>query len=98
MNEEENIVVLTDEEGNEHEFSLIRVIEVDDAEYAILLPLTAEEDGEEEEGEEGEEGEVIILKILTDENGEEVLVDIEDDEEWEKVADACQEILDEEFE
>ena len=38
--------------------------------------------------EDAEEDEAIILKIVEDENGEEVLYDIEDDEEWEKVPNA----------
>lgn len=85
MSEEEytdNIVVLTDDEGNDHEFEVLQIMELDDTEYAILLPL---------EGQEGEGDEAIILKIGVDENGDEVLFDIEDDEEWEMVAQAWQE-------
>ncbi|MCL6560504.1 MAG: DUF1292 domain-containing protein, partial [Firmicutes bacterium] len=37
-----------------------------------------------------------ILKFTHDEDGNELLVDIEDDEEWEKVADAWEEMLAEE--
>jgi uncharacterized protein YrzB (UPF0473 family) len=81
--EEEN-VVLVDEDGVEHTFVVLDVVEVDGAEYAILRP---EEDG----GEDEEEPEAVILKIAQDENGEEILVDIEDDDEWEKVADFWQE-------
>ena len=43
--------------------------------------------------EEEESDEAIILKIGKDENGEDILFDIEDDEEWEKVADAWQELI-----
>ncbi len=81
---EDRKVVLTDEEGEEHEFEVLDIIEVDGSEYAILFPV---EEGENEDEEE-EVDEAIILKIGTDENGEEVLTEIEDDEEWEKVADA----------
>jgi uncharacterized protein YrzB (UPF0473 family) len=77
--EQEEIVTLIDEEGAEHDFMVIDIIEVDDSEYAILLPM--EEDGEE----------AIILKITYDEDGNELLIDIEEDEEWEKVADAWEE-------
>ena len=38
----------------------------------------------------------IILKVVFDEEGNEFLADIEDDEEWEKVADAWQELVDNE--
>lgn len=77
---EDRKVVLMDEDGSEHEFEVLDIIEVDGAEYAVLFPI--------EEGENDEEDEAIILKISKDENGEEVLHEIEDDEEWEKVADA----------
>jgi uncharacterized protein YrzB (UPF0473 family) len=51
---------------------------------------------EEEELDEEEEVEVVILKVVFDEEGNEFLGDIEDDEEWEKVADAWQELVDKE--
>ena len=88
--ESEN-VILVDEDGVEHNFSLIDVIEVEGSEYAILQPL-------DEDMMEDDEAEAIILKITTDENGEEILSDIEDDDEWEKVADAWQENLEDEKE
>lgn len=79
MAEQEEIITLIDEEGAEHDFTVIDIIEVDGSEYAILLP-------EEENSEEA-----IILKITYDDDGNELLVDIEEDEEWEKVADAWEE-------
>lgn len=82
--ENEN-VILVDEDGVEHEFLYLDLIECDGSEYVILEPA-----------EEEEEPEAIILKITKDENGEELLVDIEDDDEWEKVADLWQESLEEE--
>jgi uncharacterized protein YrzB (UPF0473 family) len=81
-------VVLLDEQGEEHEFEVLDIIEVEGCEYAILFPL--------EEVEEADEA--FILKIGTNENGEEVLYEIEDDEEWEKVACAYDKMLDEENE
>lgn len=84
MNEEfvaNEVVTLTDEEGKDHNFRLLDVLEVDGGEYAVLLPL-ADEDGE------MEADEAIILKFARDEEGNEILMEIEDDEEWEKVADA----------
>jgi len=82
VDENENIILI-DEDGTEHEFVLIDVLEVDGEEYAILEPLNVDE----------EETEAIILKIGKDENGEDVLYDIEDDDEWEKVADKWQEMI-----
>ena len=77
MMEEEldDVLILVDEEDQEHPFQMIDMVEVDGSQYAVLVPL--------EEG--SDEDEAIILKIVLDENGEEVLYDIEDDEEWEKV-------------
>lgn len=79
MMEEEldDVLILVDEEDQEHPFQMIDMVEVDGNQYAVLVPL--------EEG--SDEDEAIILKIVLDENGEEVLYDIEDDEEWEKVVD-----------
>jgi uncharacterized protein YrzB (UPF0473 family) len=82
VDQEENVLTLTDDEGNEHAFTVIDIIEVNDTEYAILFPH------EEADGDDEEEKEAIILKITKDEEGNEVLVSIEDDDEWEEVADA----------
>ena len=84
MPEQDDVVTLVDEDGAEHDFNVIDVIEVDDCEYVVLEPA-----GE-------ESGEAIILKFVQDEEGNDLLVDIEDDEEWEKVADAWGELNDEE--
>lgn len=78
MEEEmDDVLILIDEDDQEHPFQMIDMVEVDGSRYAVLVP--------QEEG--AEEDEAIILKIVEDENGEEVLYDIEDDEEWEKVVD-----------
>ena len=89
--ENEN-VILVDEDGEEHTFILLDVIEVEGSEYAILEPIDEDDDDDKDED---EEAEAVILKITTDENNEEILVDIEDDDEWEKVADYWQEIMEE---
>jgi uncharacterized protein YrzB (UPF0473 family) len=82
--EADEVVTLVDEEGAEHDFTVIDIIEVDGSEYAILLPVDEENN------------EAIILKFAKDEEGNELLVDIEDDEEWEKVSDAWEEMIAEE--
>ena len=46
-NEEDNIVILNDEDGNEVKFEFLDLVELDDEEYVVLLPVTAE--GEEDE-------------------------------------------------
>ena len=64
-NEElDNIIVLNDEQGNEVQFEFLDLVELDEEEYVVLLPVS-------EEGEE-DEGEVVILKLEdTDEDSEE---------------------------
>lgn len=87
--DEDEIILLTDEEGNEHEFVVVDVIEVEDKEYAILLPIDTEDD---------EEAEAVILRLEKDQEGDDILVDIESEEEWEKVAQTYEELLDEDVE
>ena len=64
-NEElDNIIILNDEQGNEVKFEFLDLVELDEEEYVVLLPVS--EDGEEDEGE------VVILKLEdTDEDAEE---------------------------
>ncbi len=81
MEEEEldNIIILNDEEGNEVKFEFLDLVELDDEEYVVLLPMS-------EEGEE-DDGEVVILKLEdTDELAdEESYVGVEDEEILNKV-------------
>lgn len=87
--DEDEIITLTDEDGNEHEFVVVDVIEVEEKEYAILLPIDTEDD---------EEAEAVILRLEKDPEGDDMLVDIESEEEWEEVAQAYEKLLDEETE
>lgn len=89
--EEFPILVLVDEDGVEHEFELLAELEIEEQGYRVLVPLEEEEEMDEEA-----EVEVVILKVVYDEEGNEFLGDIEDDEEWEKVADAWQELVENE--
>ena len=75
----DNIVILNDEDGNEVKFEFLALIDFEDEEYIVLLPMT-------EEGEE-EEGEVVILKVEdTDEDSEEEsYVSVEDEDTLNKV-------------
>jgi len=89
FDESPDVLTLIDEDGEEQDFAILDTVEMEGSRYAILLPL-------DEEGEEEDEGEAIILKYAKDDEGNEVLVDIEDDEEWERVADAWEEMIIEE--
>lgn len=88
---DDNIVVLNDEDGNEVQFEFLDLVELDDEEYVVLLPVT-------EEGEE-EEGEVVILKLEdTDEDSEEEsYVGVEDEEILNKVFEIFKEKYKNEF-
>jgi putative Holliday junction resolvase len=55
----DEIITLTDEDGADHEFVLVDVLELNEREYAILLPFEGEDAAGGEE--EGEEMEAVIL-------------------------------------
>ena len=91
-NEElDNIVVLNDEEGNEVQIEFLDLVELDDEEYVVLLPVT-------DEGEE-DEGEVVILKLedTDDDSEEESYVGVEDEEILNKVFEMFKEKYKDEF-
>ena len=73
------IYTLTDENDNEFHFALLGTLEHEGAVYKALIPVN--EDGEEESGE------YVILKLGTDDNGDDILETIEDDEEFDRIAD-----------
>ncbi len=79
-----DVVLLVDEEGNEHEFLLVDRFEVNQGDYAILVPLTEDEEGDNGEAFEPED-EAFIFRIDLEE-GEEMLVEVDDENEWKQVA------------
>lgn len=83
-----DFIVLYDEGGNEVEFEIIASLEVNDMEYAILLPNDIDIKSESEEVDE-----VYILRMELDENGEDVLVGIEDENELNDVIAAYEELI-----
>ncbi|NLJ80012.1 MAG: DUF1292 domain-containing protein [Firmicutes bacterium] len=68
-----DVVVLIDEDGTEHEFSVLEYLEIEEQVYVVLLP--------EENPEEG----AFVFRVEVDDDGEEVLTDIEDDDEFDRV-------------
>lgn len=78
---EREFFTLTDEEGNELEFELIDTAEYQGVTYYAMIPADAE--GENDDGFQ----EYVILKMEKDEDGEDMLVTLEDDEEFDNVAD-----------
>jgi len=76
---EVEIYTLTDEDDQETEFELIGKIELDGQEYVALFPMA-------EEDEDTDEYEYVVLKVIQ-EDGEDAFVTIDDDDEFERVAD-----------
>ncbi|MCL2487075.1 MAG: DUF1292 domain-containing protein [Oscillospiraceae bacterium] len=87
-----DLVTLVDDEGNQYEFEVIDAIETDDGRYIAILPYH-----ENPEESLDEDGELVILKVV-DENGEEVLETIEEDDEFDEIAELFEERLKELYE
>ncbi len=88
--EEEGIFcTLTDEDGKEIDFEVIGEAEIDGAYYYAMEPVGAEN---------SDDGiiEYVLLKKDTDEDGEEVFVTIDDEDEFDKVAAYFDEMFDDE--
>ena len=87
--EVDNIVILNDEEGNEVQFEFLGLIEYNEEEYVILLPV------EDEISE--EPGEVVILKVESTSEDEESYVSVEDEEVLNNVFEIFKEKFKDEF-
>ena len=87
----DNIITLNDEDGNEVKFEFLDLIDFENEQYVVLLPVT-------DEGEE-EEGELLILKLedTDDESEEESYIGIEDEEILNKVFSIFKEKYKDEF-
>lgn len=95
--QDEMVVVIKDEEGNEFYYREELIIPVGEKKFALLVGIH-----DHEEGEEGcdcgcEEEDVVIAKIELDENGEEIYVD-PTDEEFDAVQKAYDELMESEEE
>ena len=78
-NNEIEVLTLTDENGKEVEFQYIDKVTIEGSEYYVLVPL-----------EDNDEGAYIILRAEPADDGEEGdinLVTIEDDDEYDRIAD-----------
>lgn len=84
---ENDTVTLTLEDDTVVECAIVSIFPAGDREYIALLPLG---------GEEEEKGEVYLYRYAEDANGEPSLDNIESDEEYEIVADAFDELMDDE--
>ena len=88
----DNIVFLNDENGDEVKFEFLDLIELEEEQYVVLLPIT-------EDGEEDDEGEVVILKVedIDEDSEEESYVSVDDEETLNKVFEIFKEKFKDEF-
>ncbi len=95
LNNEEldNIVILNDEDGNEVKFEFLDLVEYEDEQYVVLLPMAEENEDEEEDGE------VVILKLedTDDDSDEESYVSVEDEDVLMKVFEIFKDKFKDEF-
>ena len=82
------MVTLSLDDGSTAECEILTIFDVADRNYIALLPL-------DENAEPNEEGEVFLYRYSEDEEGNPSLENIEDDDEYEAVADRFDELLDE---
>ncbi len=86
--DEKDVVILTDEEGLEHQFIIVDMVEVETGVYAMLMPMEIETEDDDY---------YVIMKVVK-EDDEEVLMTIEDDDEYQAVAQAIEDLYSEENE
>lgn len=79
----DDLITITDEDGTEYELEILARLEYRGAEYLALTPADAQE---------AEEMEVSILKVA-EEDGEELLLAVEDDAELENVYNALMDLI-----
>ena len=87
--EEEGIVVLTDEEGKELRFEIVAQTEKNDNVYFAMVPV-------DDQKEDSEVEEYVILKLEENEDGEEFFVTIDDDEEYDDITDVFDDLFSQE--
>lgn len=86
----DNILLLSDEDGNDVQFEFLDLIDYDEEEYVVLLPV--------EDESEDEIGEVVILKVEpTESEDQESYVGVEDEEVLNKVFEIFKEKFKDEF-
>lgn len=82
-----DIITLTDEDGVEHSFELVDTIEHNDTLYVALI--AGADNADMLDG----DGNLVVMKAVAEENGEEILELIEDDDEFEVISEIFMERL-----
>jgi uncharacterized protein YrzB (UPF0473 family) len=83
MDNDISSITLHDEEGIETEFEVITKLDIEDKEYVIVTPKDEDEDT------------AIAMRIDKNENGEEVFVTVEDEDEFDIVSEAYETLFSE---
>ena len=95
MNEKDNereFYTLVDEDGAEIEFEKIGEAELGGVTYFAMIPAEAAD-----ETDDGGFCEYVVLRLEKDENGEDSLVTVDDDDEFDNVADLFDDMFSEEI-
>lgn len=92
-NENEELIVLYDEDGNEQAFEYLDTMELDENVYVVLSPVY-------EDAEESEDTEVVFMKIVPgeDDSEEDILEIVDSEEELEFVFEEFSRRYEDEFE
>ncbi|MCS7236503.1 MAG: DUF1292 domain-containing protein [Armatimonadota bacterium] len=69
-----DVITVSDEEGHEHEFTVLEYVELDDRRYVVVVPTEAPEDEA-----------AVILRVEGD-----TLVSVDDEEEFNRVVAALE--------
>lgn len=80
MAEDENILLLSDEDGNDVPFAILDEMELGGRRYIVLAPLDEEDD-------DADEGGVMIFRVEAAADGTERFESIEDERELQRVFD-----------
>lgn len=78
-----NKITLMDEDGIERKFQVVTKMDIEDKEYVIVVP------------EDSKDSEAIILKIDKDLHGNDILMTVEDDDEFDMVSEAYETLFSE---
>lgn len=82
---EDDLLVLRDEEGVESSFRILSdSLFVGEKQYVVLMPVEQEDDLEPE---------IVVLRVDQDQDGSDILCTIDDDDEWEEVLKAFEELV-----
>ena len=88
LEEDDGVIYLTDEEGNESPFEFLEVIGFEEKQYAVLLPLSETEE---------DETELLILEMRVDEDGAENFLSVTDERALTEVYELFKDMYEDDF-